>query len=177
MYEEELKNSIREIKDFPKEGILFYDLSTLFLNGRTFSLAVDLLAHRYLNKVKIDSILSIEARGFLLGAALAYRLGTGIVMARKKGKLPWKTMFAKYELEYGTDEIHVHSDAIKEGDRVLVVDDLLATGGTAAAVCDLVKLFGGEIVECAFLVELPDLKGRGKLKGIDIHSILEYEGA
>jgi len=175
MHEKELKKAIREIPDFPKKGILFYDLSTLFLNGRAFSLAVDMMAHRYMGK-KIDSVLSIEARGFVLGSAVAYRLGTGMVMARKKGKLPWKTKSASYSLEYGTDMIEIHADAIKKGQRILLVDDLLATGGTAAATAKLIEKFGAKIVECLFLVELNGLKGRNKLKKYKVHSILEYEG-
>lgn len=175
MYEDELKKAVREIPDFPKPGILFYDLSTLFLNKRAFPLAIDILAHRYLNIIKIDKILSIEARGFVLGSALAYRLSCGVIMARKKGKLPYKTASSSYSLEYGIDEIHMHIDAISKGDRILVVDDLLATGGTAGAAVELINQFDGEVVECAFLVELVGLGGREKLKHTKVHSVLKYE--
>jgi len=175
MYEDELKQSIREIPDFPKKGILFYDLSTLFLNGRTFALAVDLMAHRHLNK-RIDGVMCIESRGFMLGSAIAYRLGTGVVMARKQGKLPWKTIGGRYKLEYGSDIIEIHADAIKKGQHILLVDDLLATGGTAATAVKLIERLGGKVVECLFLVELTGLKGREKLKGYKVHSILQYEG-
>jgi len=176
MHEEELVKSIRTIPDFPKKGILFYDLSTLFLNRRAFALTVDLLAHRYLGKRKIDAVMCIEARGFVLGAALAYRLGTGVVIARKKGKLPWKTIGERYELEYGTDVIEIHADAIGKNDRILIVDDLLATGGTANAAAGLVEKCGAKVVECAFVVELPELEGRKKLKKYKVHSLLKLEG-
>ncbi len=175
MYEKELEQAIRKIPDFPKKGILFYDLSTLFLHKRVFALTVDLMAHRYLGK-KVDGVLCIEARGFVLGAAIAYRLGTGVIMARKKGKLPWKTISGRYSLEYGTDVIEIHADAIKKGQRILVVDDLLATGGTASTAAKLVEKCGAKVIECIFLVELLGLKGRAKLKNYKIHSILKYEG-
>ena len=171
----ELKKAIREIPDFPKKGILFYDVTTLMANGKAFSKALDLLVKRYKDK-KIGAIAGIEARGFVFGAALADRLGTGIVLMRKKGKLPYKTIRESYSLEYGTDEIEMHVDAIKKNQRVLVVDDLLATGGTASAAARLIKKAGGKVVEAAFLVELIDLKGREKLKPVESFSLLQYEG-
>lgn len=176
MYEEELIKSIRTVPDFPKKGILFYDLSTLFRNRRAFTLTVDLLAHRYIGKRKIDAIMCIEARGFVLGAALAYRLGTGVVIARKQGKLPWKTIGGRYELEYGTDMIEIHADAVKKNEKILIVDDLLATGGTASAAAGLVEKCRAKVVECAFVVELPELEGRKKLRKYKVHSLLQLEG-
>lgn len=170
---EELKKVIREIPDFPKKGILFYDVTTLFTDKQAFGVAIDALAHRYLN-IRVDQILSVEARGFVVGAALAYRLGTGMILARKKGKLPWKTIGETYSLEYGTDRVEIHTDAVKKGGRVLVVDDLLATGGTAHAAATLVEKAGGKVVECAFIIELLDLKGRKKLKPFKTFSIIQY---
>jgi adenine phosphoribosyltransferase len=172
---EELKKKIREIPDFPKKGILFYDLTTLFRDRWAFATAVDLLTHRYIEK-KVDAVLGIEARGFVLGSALAYRLNAGIILARKKGKLPWKTVGGRYELEYGSDMIEIHADAIKKGEKILVVDDLLATGGTGYTAASLVEKCGGKVVECAFLVELTGLNGREKLKKWKVFSLLQYEG-
>lgn len=172
---DELKKSIREIPDFPKKGILFYDLTTLFRDRKAFATAVDYLTHRYIDR-KIDAVLGVEARGFVLGAAVAYRLNAGIILARKKGKLPWKTIGGRYKLEYGTDVIEVHADAIGKGEKILIVDDLLATGGTAQTAAGLVEKCGGKVVECAFLVELTGLKGRQKLKKWKTFSLLQYEG-
>lgn len=172
---ERLKKSIREIPDFPKKGILFYDLTTLFRDRTAFAMAVDYLTHRYL-ATKIDAVLGVEARGFVFGAAVAYRLNAGIILARKQGKLPWKTVGGRYKLEYGADVIEVHADAISAGDRVLIVDDLLATGGTAQTAAKLVEKCGGKVVECSFLVELIGLNGRQKIKKWPVFSLLQYEG-
>ncbi|MCM2263699.1 MAG: adenine phosphoribosyltransferase, partial [Desulfuromonadales bacterium] len=145
---DELKNSIRDIPDFPKKGIIFKDITTLLSDGRNFHRMVDLIAHRYVGR-HIDQIVGVEARGFVLGSALAYKLGAGITLVRKPGKLPYKTRKVSYALEYGTDSLEIHEDAFKPGDRVLIADDLLATGGTVAAVVKLVEGLGAEIVECA----------------------------
>lgn len=170
---EQLKKSIRDIPDFPKKGILFKDITTLCKDPLMFQRMVDLLGHRYLGK-GVDLIVGIEARGFIMGAALAYKLGAGVVLVRKPGKLPYKTHKASYTLEYGEDTLEVHQDAIEPGQKVVIADDLLATGGTAGAVVDLVKKMGGEIVECAFIVELEDLKGREKLGGEDVFSLIRF---
>ena len=168
----DLKSYIRDIPGFPKEGIIFKDITTLLKDGKKFRETVDLFADKFKDK-KIDVILSIEARGFIFGAALAYKLGSGLVPIRKKGKLPYKTHAVTYELEYGKDTLEIHQDAFQKGARVLVVDDLLATGGTCRAVIDLVEKMGGEIVGLAFLIELTALKGREKLKGYDIVSLIQ----
>ncbi len=170
---DELKRYIREVPDYPKKGILFYDVTTLFKNATAFQRTVDLLGNRYVDQ-GIDLVLGIESRGFIVGAALAYKLGKGLVLVRKKGKLPSKTVRAAYELEYGTDEIEVHEDAIAKGKRVLIVDDLLATGGTARATMSLVKKSGGEVVECAFIIELDFLKGREKIAPCPVFSLVRY---
>ncbi|HKK01904.1 MAG TPA: adenine phosphoribosyltransferase, partial [Desulfuromonadales bacterium] len=159
---EELKNIIRDIPDFPKKGIVFKDITTLLADGRSFHRMIDLIAHRYLGQ-RIDQVVGVEARGFILGSALAYKLGTGVTLVRKPGKLPYKTRCKTYALEYGSDTLEIHEDAFKAGDRVLVADDLLATGGTMAAVVELVQELGAEVVECAFMAELEFLKGRKKL--------------
>lgn len=170
---ERLKKVIRDVPDFPKKGILFKDITTLCKDPRSFQIMVDLLAHRYLDK-KIDLIVGAEARGFIIGAALAYRLGTGIILVRKPGKLPSKTIEATYALEYGEDTLEIHEDAIEKGQNVLIADDLLATGGTAKAMVELVENLGGNIIECAFVIELNDLKGRDKLKPHGTFSLLQY---
>lgn len=170
----DLKKSIRDIPGFPKEGIVFKDITTLLKDGKKFKEAVDLLAAEYADK-KIDVILSVEARGFIFGAALAYKLGVGIAPIRKKGKLPYKTHAITYELEYGKDTLEIHQDAFQKGARVLIVDDLLATGGTVRAVADLVEKMGGKIVGMAFLIELTALKGRDKLKGYEVFSLIKDE--
>jgi len=170
---EELKKSIRDVPDFPKKGILFKDITTLCKDPLMFQRMVDLLGHRYVGK-RIDLVVGIEARGFILGAALAYKLGAGVVLVRKPGKLPHKTHKATYTLEYGTDTLEVHQDAIEKGQRVIIADDLMATGGTAGAVAELVDRMGGNIVECAFIVELKDLKGREKLGDRPVFSLLKY---
>jgi adenine phosphoribosyltransferase len=169
----DLRRAIRDIPDFPKKGIIFKDITPLLASGPLFHKSVDILAERYQDQ-KIDAVLGIESRGFTIGAALAYRLGTGFCIVRKPGKLPYETRRASYQLEYGSDSLEIHSDAVKPGARVLVVDDLLATGGTASAACELVAALGAEVVECAFLIELAFLKGRQKL-GCRAFSILQYD--
>src|SRR5438445_3541373 len=159
---EPLKKLIREIPDFPKKGILFYDITTLLKDKLGLATLIDALAEYYLPK-KVDLVLGMEARGFIFGPALAYRLNTGFVPVRKPGKLPAETVKISYELEYGSNALEVHKDAIQKGQRMLIVDDLLATGGTAAATADLVRGLGGEIAGLAFVVELDFLKGREKL--------------
>jgi len=168
-----LREIIRDIPDFPKKGIVFKDITTLLADARSFHRMIDLLAHRYVGE-KIDQIVGIEARGFILGSALAYKLGTGITLVRKPGKLPYKTRSISYELEYGTDTLEIHEDAFKKGDRVIVADDLLATGGTMAAVVDLVHQAGAEIHECAFMAELEFLNGRQKLPEGKVYSLLKF---
>ena len=170
----DLKSSIRDIPGFPKEGIIFKDITTLLGDKFKFRQAVDLFAAKFKNK-KIDVIISIEARGFIFGSALAYKLGTAIAPVRKKGKLPFKTYSVTYDLEYGKDTLEIHQDAFKKGDNVLIVDDLLATGGTGKAVVELVEKMGGKIVGLAFLIELLPLKGRDKFKGYDVISLIQDE--
>jgi adenine phosphoribosyltransferase len=164
---------IREIPDWPKKGILFYDISTLLGNPRVFSASIDSLADHYADS-KVDVVVSVEARGFIFGGALAYRLGAGFVPARKPGKLPWQKIRAEYSLEYGTDAIEMHKDAIVSGQRVLIFDDVLATGGTVAATADLVRSLGGQIVGTAFLIDLTFLKGREKLGGQEVFALIQY---
>lgn len=171
---EELKKIIREIPDYPKPGILFYDVTTLFKDPGGLKAAIDILVERYSGQ-KIQKVLGIEARGFILGPALAYHLGAGFVPVRKKGKLPAETLSATYELEYGTDTLEVHKDAVDQGEKVLVVDDLIATGGTAAATAEMVKQLGGDLIEMAFLIELTFLNGREKIPAeFPVFSILKY---
>lgn len=170
---EELKKIIRDIPDFPKKGIVFKDITTLLADAKSFHRMIDLLAHRYVGQ-KIDKVVGVEARGFILGAALAYKLGTGIVLVRKPGKLPYKTVKQSYELEYGTDTLEVHEDAFHPGDRVVVADDLLATGGTVSAVVSLVERLQAEVVECAFMAELEFLEGRKKLPEDKVYSLLQF---
>ena len=169
----DLKRAIRDIPDFPKKGIVFKDITPLLASGPLFHKAVDILGERYHDQ-KIKDVLGIESRGFTIGAALAYRLGAGFCIVRKPGKLPYETRRASYQLEYGSDSLEIHSDAVKPGARVLVVDDLLATGGTASAACELVRGLGAEVIECAFLIELAFLKGREKLN-CRVFSILKYD--
>jgi adenine phosphoribosyltransferase len=168
-----LKALIRDIPDFPKKGIVFKDITTLLADGPGFAHAIDLLAERYLGR-GIDRVVAMEARGFILGAPLAVRLGAGFVPVRKKGKLPHETIEETYALEYGQDTLQMHRDALIKGHRVLVVDDVLATGGTAAAVARLVQSLNAEIVECAFLMELDFLNGRSKLEPIATHALIHY---
>lgn len=169
----ELKKFIRDIPDFPKKGIIFKDITPLLKDSAAFGEAIDLFVRRYQDK-DIDLIVAVEARGFILGGAIASRLGKGIVPVRKKGKLPYLTHSTSYELEYGTNVVEIHQDALERGSRVLVVDDLLATGGTVKAVVDLMKKMGGEIVEIAFLVELTFLEGRKKLEGLPVFSLIKF---
>ncbi len=170
-----LEKCIRSIPDFPKPGILFRDITTLLSDKQAFKQAVDLLAAKFKSK-KIDVVVAVEARGFILGGAIAHKIGAGFVPVRKKGKLPWKTTSITYDLEYGTDTLEMHHDAIKAGDKVLIIDDLLATGGTVKAVTDLIKQLKGKIVGIAFLIELADLKGREKLKGYPLYSLIKFHG-
>jgi len=170
----DLKSCIRDVPDFPKKGIVFKDITTLISNSDAFRQAIDRFYDRCKDK-KIKAIVSIESRGFIFGAALAYKLGTALIPVRKKGKLPHKTFQAAYELEYGTDTLEVHQDALRAGDRVLIIDDLLATGGTIKAVVDLVKKLKGEIIDIIFLIELEFLNGREKLKGLPVFSLIKYD--
>jgi len=170
---EELKKAIRSIPDFPKKGILFRDITTLLKDGKLLRKAVECLADRYRQK-KIDLVVGMESRGFILGAAVACELGAGFVPIRKKGKLPARCIQATYELEYGTDTIEMHEDAIKKGQNILILDDLLATGGTASAAAELVEKLGGKIAEIAFLIELEALAGRKKLKNYPVFSVITY---
>lgn len=170
-----IKSKIRTVPHWPKEGIMFRDITTLLKDPQGFKQTIDLLYDRYKDK-KIDKVIGIESRGFIFGAPLAYLLGCGFVPIRKPGKLPAECEAEEYTLEYGKDKIEVHKDAIQKGDRILIVDDLIATAGTASAARNLVKKLGGEIVECAFIVELVDLNGRDKLKGENIYSVVEFEG-
>jgi adenine phosphoribosyltransferase len=170
--EQLIKSRIRDIPDFPKPGILFKDITPILSDTRAFRTVIEALAERYKDK-KVDAIVGIESRGFLFGAPLAYQLGVSCVPVRKKGKLPYKTTEVSYDLEYGSATIEMHTDAISHGHRVVVVDDLLATGGTAAAACELVKKQGGHVLECAFVVELAFLNGRDKIKS-DVHALVKY---
>jgi len=170
---ENLKNIIRDVPDFPKKGILFKDITTLLSHGPSFHRMIDLIAHRYVGQ-RIDQVVGVEARGFVLGSALAYKLGTGVTLVRKPGKLPYKTKKISYDLEYGTDTLEIHEDAFKPGDRVLIADDLLATGGTVSAVVKLVEGLGAEIIECAFMTELEFLEGRKRLPEGKVFSLLQF---
>jgi len=170
---ETLRALIRDIPDFPKKGILFKDITPLLRDGNSFRSAVDEIV-KFFSKKKIDLVACVEARGFILGSAVAYKLGVGIVPIRKKGKLPYRTKRVTYSLEYGEDTLELHEDAVKPGEQVLVVDDLLATGGTSAAVLELIQSLGGNVVGIVFLIELASLKGREKLKGHTVRSLLEF---
>ena len=172
MYEE-LKKTLRTVPDFPKEGINFIDITTLIADSSAFKEAVDVLARRYRGK-GIDKVIGIESRGFIFGAAVAYLIGAGFVPVRKPGKLPAETISIEYELEYGTDKLEIHKDAIEPGEKVVIVDDLLATGGTAAAVAEMVGKLGGELVELGFVVELTFLDPRKKLEGLPVFTMIEY---
>jgi adenine phosphoribosyltransferase len=169
-----LEKYIREVPDFPKKGIGFKDITTLLKDSEGFKLAVDQLAEQ-LKDVKIDAIAVIESRGFTFGSALAYKLGTGLLLVRKPGKLPAQTIREEYQLEYGTDALEIHRDAIKPGQNILIVDDLLATGGTAMAVAKLVEKLEGKVAAMAFVVELDFLKGREKLAGHKVVSLVHYQ--
>lgn len=173
----DIRSKIRTIPDYPKPGILFRDVTTLLGDGEAFRWTVKHLAARYLDS-RIGKVAAIESRGFILGAPLAHELGVGFVPLRKRGKLPAATSGIDYELEYGTDRIEVHVDALAPGERVLVVDDLIATGGTALAACHLVRNAGAEIVECCFVIDLPDLQGRRRLaaEGLDSFALCAFDG-
>jgi adenine phosphoribosyltransferase len=171
---DQLKKLIREVPDFPKQGILFYDITTLLKDKTGFAQLIDLFSEHYIGK-QIDLILGMEARGFIFGPALAYRLNAGFVPVRKPGKLPAATVKVQYELEYGSNALEIHKDAIQKGQRVLIVDDLLATGGTAEATARLATSLGGEIAGLAFVVELDFLNGRDKLKPYNVFSLLHYD--
>ena len=172
-----VEDYIRTIPDFPHEGIMFRDVSTLFGDPRGFRMAIDLLLHPYTGQ-QIDHVAGIEARGFILGGAIAHQLSVGFIPVRKKGKLPWKTIEQDYALEYGEAIVEVHEDAAKPGDKVLIVDDLLATGGTAEAAIKLIRRLGADVVGCAFVVDLPDLGGGKRLKSLDadVHTLCSFEG-
>jgi len=174
MNSDQLKQLIREVPDFPKKGILFYDITTLLRDKTGFAQLIDLFSEHYIGK-NIDLILGMEARGFIFGPALAYRLNAGFVPVRKPGKLPAATCRVEYELEYGSNALEMHKDAIEQGQRVLIVDDLLATGGTAEATAKLAKSIGAEIAGLAFVVELDFLKGRQRLGAYDVFSLLHYD--
>ena len=174
-----IKSKIRTVPDYPKKGIMFRDITTLIKDPVGFRLVIDSLTQRYITRdIKFDVIVGIESRGFIIGGALSYTLGRGFVPIRKKGKLPAETIKHEYELEYGTDIIEIHKDAIKKGDKVLVVDDLLATGGTALAAAALIEKLGGTVSEMCFIVDLPDVGGAKKLKakGYNIFALTEFEG-
>ena len=169
----DFKSKIREIPDFPKKGILFYDITTLLKDPACYIRAIDKISNFY-HDDEVEKVVAIESRGFILGAPIAYNLEAGFVPVRKPGKLPSDIFEAKYNLEYGSDALTIHRDALTAGERVLIVDDLLATGGTISATVDLVKQLGGVIVGIAFLVELSDLKGRNKLDGYNVLSLITY---
>ncbi len=173
----DFKPYIRTIPDYPKKGIQFRDVTTLFGNPRAFRAAVDALVQPYAG-VQVDKIAGIEARGFILGGAVAHQLSTGFVPVRKKGKLPWKTLSEEYDLEYGKDQVEIHVDAVKSGDHVVVVDDLIATGGTAFAAIKLLERAGAKVIGCLFLVDLPDLGGADKIRalGMDVTTLVAFEG-
>jgi len=171
---EPLKKLIREVPDFPKPGILFYDITTLLKDKVGFATLIDALSAHYMEK-QVDLVLGIEARGFIFGPALAYRLNAGFVPVRKPKKLPAATAKITYDLEYGTDSLEVHKDAVAPGERVIIVDDLLATGGTCEATVKLARSLGAEIAGLAFIVELDFLNGRKRLEGFDVHSLLHYD--
>ena len=172
-----IKSRIRTVPHYPKQGVMFRDITTLLKDPVGFRITINELANRYAG-AKIDRVAGIEARGFIVGAALAYHLGVGFVPIRKKGKLPAETVGQDYELEYGTDRIEMHVDAVSPGERVLLVDDLIATGGTAGAACKLIESMGGTIVECCFVIDLPDLGGRARLEkhGHKVFALCEFEG-
>lgn len=170
---EDLKNVIRDVPDFPKEGILFKDITPLLQNGESFRQAIDAIAAQWADK-KIDAVVGIEARGFVFASALAYKLGIGVVIVRKPGKLPYKTYSVTYDLEYGADSLEIHQDAVKPGQNVLIVDDLLATGGTVKATAELVKKFDTNIIGIAFLIELAFLHGREKLKDYELTTLITF---
>ena len=169
----DLARFIRDIPDFPKPGIVFKDITPLLSDAGAFRAMVDGLVEPY--RGRADIVLGVESRGFIVGAAAAYALGTGLALVRKRGKLPYRTLAATYDLEYGTDTLEIHDDALGGDQRVLLIDDLLATGGTASAACELVERCGGQVVACAFVIELGFLPGRGRLAGREVRSLIRYE--
>ncbi|MGB3225822.1 MAG: adenine phosphoribosyltransferase [Desulforhopalus sp.] len=171
----DLKKSIRSIVDWPIPGVIFRDLTTLMKDPDAFMASCDIFYERY-KEQQIDKIVGIDARGFVFGAVLAYKLGVGFIPVRKKGKLPSETIEELYSLEYGSGTLEIHKDAIDTGEKVVIIDDLIATGGTAAATVQLVNNLGGNIIECAFLIELPDLKGRQKIGDYPIFALMEFDG-
>jgi adenine phosphoribosyltransferase len=174
---EQLKKKVRTVPDWPKKGIMFRDITTLLKDPKGYNEIIDILVARYQSK-NIDVVAGIESRGFITGAAIAHRLGVGFVPIRKPGKLPAETISEEYTLEYGKSKVEIHKDAIQKGQRVLICDDLVATGGTALAACHLIKKLGGVIVECSFIIDLPDLRGKEKLEkeGYKAFALLEFEG-
>jgi adenine phosphoribosyltransferase len=175
MNDQLLEKSIRNIGDFPKAGILFRDVTTLIQNKVAFKKSIDLLVKQYKGK-RIDKVVGVEARGFIFGAAIANRINAGFVPVRKKGKLPYKTISTTYDLEYGTDTLEIHKDAIIAGEKILIIDDLLATGGTVKATTELVNQLGGEIIGIGFVIELVDLHGIDKLKNYPVYSLIKFQG-
>lgn len=173
-----VKDYVRSIHDFPHEGIVFRDVTTLFADARGFRMAVDQILHAYAG-TRIDKVVGLEARGFILGGAVAHQLSTGFVPIRKKGKLPGTVISEAYQLEYGEAIMELHDDALQSGEKVLIVDDLLATGGTAAAAINLCRRLGAEVIGCAFVIDLPELGGRRVLEGMDmpVHALCAFDGA
>jgi len=176
-YQDEIKNAVRTVENWPEEGVMFRDIMPLLQDPSIFRKIIDSFVHRYQGQ-KIDAIAAVDARGFILGAPLAYELGISLVPVRKKGKLPFDTVCQSYDLEYGKAEIELHTDAFNENDRVLLIDDLIATGGTMLAACELVTRLKAQVVEVAAIIDLPDLHGAEKLKaaGFDVYAICEFEG-
>jgi adenine phosphoribosyltransferase len=172
-----LKDLVRTIPDYPKDGILFRDITTLLQSPHGFRQTIDELVQPFAG-LGVNRVAGIEARGFILGGAVAHQLSVGFVPIRKKGKLPWQTFSVEYELEYGTDEVEIHVDGLAEGDRVLLVDDLIATGGTAAAAVRLIRDAGGEVMGSSFVIDLPELGGRARLEelGVSVRTLMEFEG-
>jgi len=170
---EQLKAAVRDVPDFPIKGILFKDITPILQDGKLFRAAVDTIADRHAGK-KVDAVVGIDARGFIFAGAVAYKLGVGMVPVRKKGKLPYKTVVTSYTLEYGSETSEMHVDAIRRGDHIIIVDDLLATGGTAMAAATLVQQLGGTVREMDFLIELTFLKGRDRLKDYNVFSAIQY---
>jgi adenine phosphoribosyltransferase len=172
---ENIKKTIRTIPHFPMKGIMFRDITTLLKDANAFKETIDALVDRYRHQ-SFDVVAGIESRGFIIAGVIAYLLGKGFIPIRKPGKLPAETYRVDYELEYGNDAIEMHKDSVNQGSRVLIVDDLLATGGTMKAACEIIEKAGGDVVECAFIVDLPDLKGREKLKDYQVFTLVEFEG-
>jgi len=172
-----IKSRVRTVPHYPKHGVMFRDITTLLKDSAGFRLTIDQLAERYAGR-DFDKVAGIESRGFIIGAAVAYALGKGFVPIRKRGKLPAQTLGRDYELEYGSDRVEIHIDAVEQGERLLLVDDLIATGGTAEAAVSLIEDAGGKVVECAFVIALPDLGGSRRLKarGCNVHTLCEFEG-